>query len=129
MEFVSFLWGVIATAFVVLVVFLVRTLVEVRKTMVTAREFMTRLDTQLAPTLRETQDVIADLKVTAAGIASRVDDVQSAMTAIGDTGRNISRINCAVGEVADFLVRIALISTGVKAAGQYVVDRISRRRG
>jgi len=128
MEFVPFLWGVIAATFVVVVVFLVRALVEIRKTMVTAREFLTQLNAQLVPALRETQEVLADLKVTTAGVASRVEDVESAMAAIGDTGRNISRINRAVGEVADFLFRVSLLSTGVKAAGRYVVDKISRRR-
>jgi uncharacterized protein YoxC len=129
MEFVPFLWGVIAATIVVVVVYLVRALVEIRKTMVAAREFLTQLNTQLVPVIRETQQVLADVKVTTEGIASRVEDVQSAMTAIGDTGRNISRINCAVGEVADFLSRVSLLSTGVKAAGQYVADKISRRRG
>lgn len=129
MEFVPFIWGVIAATFVVVVVYLVRALVEIRKTMVAAREFLTQLNTQLVPVIREAQDVIADVKVTTEGIATRVEDVKSAMEAIGDTGRNISRINYAIGEVTDCLCRVSLLSTGVKAAGKYVVDTISRRRG
>jgi len=58
-----------------------------------------------------------------------VEDVKSAMTAVGDTGRNISMINAAIGNVADLLSRVSLLSTGAKAAGQYVCDRISRKRG
>lgn len=129
MEFVPFVWGVIAATFVVTMVFLIRAMMEIRRTMVGIREFVARLDTELKPVLRESHDILSDLKVTTNGIASRVDDVKLAMEAIGDTGRNISRINYAVGEVADCLCRVSLLSTGVKAAGKYVVDTISRRRG
>jgi len=129
MEFVPFVWGVIAATFVVTMVFLIRAMMEIRRTMVVVREFVSRIDAELKPVLRESQEILSDLKVTTNGIASRVEDVKSAMEAIGDTGRNISRINYAVGEVADFLYRMSLMSTGVKAAGKYVADKISRRRG
>lgn len=129
MEFVPFVWGVIAATFVVTMVFLIRAMMEIRRTMVWFREFMTRLDAEIKPVLSETHDVLAELKVTTNGIASRVEDVKSAMTAIGDTGRNISRVNLALGEVADLVSRVSLLSTGFKAAGRYVAERITQRRG
>jgi len=110
-------------------VFLVRALIEIRATVIAARGLVTRIDTELVPVVKDLQGVLADLKVTTEGIASRVDDVKSAMTAVGDTGRNVTRINAVIGNVADLLTRITLVSTGVKAAGQYVCDRISRKRG
>jgi len=129
MEFVPFVWGVIAATFVVTMVFLIRAMMEIRRTMVGFRDLINRLDADLRPVLRESHDILADLKVTTNGIASRVEDVKSAMTAIGDTGRNISRVNLALGEVADVVSRVSLLSTGIKAAGKYAVNRIIQRRG
>lgn len=129
MESVFTVWIVIAAVLVVVAVFLVRALIEIRATVIAARGLVTRIDTELIPVVKDLQGVLADLKVTTEGIASRVDDVKSAMTAVGDTGRNVTRINAVIGNVADLLTRITLVSTGVKAAGQYVCDRISRKRG
>jgi uncharacterized protein YoxC len=129
MESVFTVWIVIAAVLVVVAVFLVRALIEIRATVIAARGLVTRIDTELVPVVKDLQGVLSDLKVTTEGIASRVDDVKSAMTAVGDTGRNVTRINAVIGNVADLLTRITLVSTGVKAAGQYVCDRISRKRG
>lgn len=129
MDMITVLWGVLAVVLVVVAVFLVRALVEIRQTVISARGLITRIDTELVPTVKELQEVLASVKVTVDGIASRVDDVKSAMTAVGDTGRNISRVNAVVGEVADVLSRVTLLSTGIKAASQYVCDRISGKRG
>jgi uncharacterized protein YoxC len=128
MDCVFTVWIVIAAVLVVVAGFLVRALIEIRATVIAARGLMTRIDTELIPVVKDLQGVLADLKVTTDGIASRMEDVKSAMTAVGDTGRNISRINAVIGNVADVLSRITLLSTGVKAAGQYVCDRISRKR-
>jgi uncharacterized protein YoxC len=119
----------VAITLVIVAVFLVRALLEIRETVVAARGLITRIDTELVPTVRELQQVLSSLQVTAEGVASRVEDVKSAMTAVGDTGRNISRINAVIGEIADFLGRTSLLCAGVKAAGRHVVERISRRRG
>jgi hypothetical protein len=51
------------------------------------------------------------------------------MVSLGDTGRNISKINVVVGEVAGLLCRSSLWLTGLKAAGQYAVGRILKKRG
>jgi len=120
---------VVTITLVIVAVFLVRALLEIRETVVAARGLIARIDTELVPTFRELQQVLSSLKVTADGVASRVEDVKSAMTAVGDTGRSISRINAAIGEIADFLGRTSLLCAGVKAAGRHVVERISRKRG
>jgi uncharacterized protein YoxC len=129
MDSVSTVWIVIAVVLVVVAVFLIRALIEIRATVIAARGLVTRIDTELVPVVKDLQGVLADLKVTSEGIASRVEDVKSAMTAVGDTGRNVTRINAVIGNVADLLTRMTLVSTGVKAAGRYVCDRISRKRG
>jgi hypothetical protein len=39
------------------------------------------------------------------------------MVSLGETGRNLSKINVVTGEVAGFLYRPLLWFTGIKAAG------------
>lgn len=129
MDTTTFILFLIAITLIIASIYLIIVMLEVRRTMRTVRFFITRVDTEVSPTLRELREVLTDLRVTTAGVASRVDDVKSAMTAIGDTGRNISRVNCALGEVADVVSRVSLLSTGIKAAGKYAVSRITQRRG
>lgn len=128
MDIVYGIWVVMAVVCVVVAVFLVRALIEIRATANSARGLITRIDTELVPVVKDLQGVLADLKVTTEGIACQVEDVKSAMAAVGDTGRNISRINSVIGSVADALSRVSLLPTGVKAAGQYVCDRILQKR-
>lgn len=121
--------AVIAGTLVVVAVFLVRFLIEVRKTVMSVRGLVTRIDTELVPTVHELQGVLANVRTTVEGVASRVDDVKSAMAAVGDTGRNISRINTVVGQVAAIVGRTSIWRAGITAAGMHIMDRISRRKG
>lgn len=109
-------------------VYLVTVCEEVKKTLFVAREFIKRVDTEVDPIVTDLQVVISNLKITTEGVASRVDEIKFAMEAVGDTGRNISRINDVVCQVADVLGRISLLSTGAKAAGKYLSERISQKR-
>jgi hypothetical protein len=49
------------------------------------------------------------------------------MTAIGDTGRSISRINVVIGVVTDIFFRLFIWIVGLKAAGRYVINRIAKK--
>jgi len=120
---------VIAGALVVVSVFLVRFLIEVRKTVMAVRGLVTRIDGELVPTVHELQGILENVKTTVEGVASRVEDVKSAMAAVGDTGRNISRINAVVGEVAGLFDRTSIWSAGMSAAAKHILGRISRRKG
>lgn len=119
----------IAITLIAVSVYVVTVCAELKRTLLAAQELFRRIDSEVIPLATELRHVAADLKVTTEGVASRVEDVKAAMEAVGDTGRNISKINVAVGQVADFLSNITLFSTGFKAAGHYVYDRISRKRG
>jgi uncharacterized protein YoxC len=129
MDSTTVIWLVITAAIVAVAVVLIRALLEIRKTVIAVRGLVTRIDAELIPAVKELQGVVADVKITADGIASRVDDVKSAMTAVGDTGRNISRINSVIGQVADVVGRSSLWYTGIKAAGCHIKERISKTRG
>jgi len=118
---------VIAIIFVVLAFFLIPVLLEIKKTAATVRTYITDVDSELKPILREMRELTTDLRALADSIASRSDDVRTFMTAVGETGRNVSRINSVIGDVADVFCRSSLWMTGLKAAGRYVIHRIAKK--
>ncbi|MDD2320591.1 MAG: DUF948 domain-containing protein [Geobacteraceae bacterium] len=129
MDLLTVLVLLIAVTLIAASVYLVTVCEELKKTLFVARELINRIDSEVVPLVTDLQVVVSNLKIAAEGVASRVDDVKSAMQAVGETGRNISRINIVVGQVADVLSRVSLLSAGVKAAGQYLRERISQKRG
>ena len=129
MEIIAIASVVIAITFIVLVAFLIPALIEVRKAAISVRIYVTDVDSQIKPILKELRELTANLRVFTDAVASRSDEVEAFMESLGDTGRNISKINIVVGEVAGLLCRSSLWLTGLKAAGQYAVGRILKKRG
>ena len=129
MDLLTVLVLLITITLIAATVYLVTVCEEVKKTLFVARELIKRVDSEVDPIVSDLQVVITNLKITSEGVASRVDEIKSAMEAVGDTGRNISRINVVVGQVADVLGRISLLSAGAKGVGQYLRERISHKRG
>lgn len=129
MEIIAIAAAVIAITFIVLVAFLIPALIEIRKTAVSVRTYVTDVESQMQPILKELRELTANLRIFTDAVASRSDEVKSFMVSLGDTGRNISKINVVVGEVAGLLCRSSLWLTGLKAAGQYAVGRILKKRG
>jgi len=129
MEIIAIAAAVIAITFIVLVAFLIPALIEIRKTAVSVRTYVTDVESQMQPILKELRELTANLRIFTDAVASRSDEVKSFMVSLGDTGRNISKINVVVGEVAGLLCRSSLWLTGLKAAGQYVVGRILKKKG
>jgi uncharacterized protein YoxC len=103
---------VIAITFIVLVAFLIPELIEIRKTAISVRIYDTDVESQTHPILKELRELTANLRVFTDPVASRSDEVKSFMVSLGDTGRNIRKINVVVGEVAGLLCRSSLILLG-----------------
>jgi uncharacterized protein YoxC len=127
MELIAVAAVVITITFIVLVAFLIPALIEIRKTALSLRIYVTDVDSQIQPILKELRELTANLRVFTDAVASRSDEVKSFMASLGDTGRNISKINVVVGEVTGLLCRSSLWLTGLKAAGQYAVGRILKK--
>ena len=128
MDLLTVLVLLIAVTLIAFSVYLVTVCEDLKKTLFAARELIKRVDSEVAPMVSDLQIVMSNLKIATEGVASRIDEVKSAMEAVGDTGRNISRFNGVVGQVADVLGRISLLSAGVMAAGKYLRERISQKR-
>jgi len=120
---------IIALTLVVLGIFLVPLILEIRKTAVALREFIDCTETELKPILRELNETLADLKVLTHGTAEKVEDVKSFMEAVGDTGRNLHTINTVIGSVAGVIGHSSIWLTGAKVAGRFIIDRIIKKRG
>jgi len=128
MDLLTVLVLLIAVTLIAAAVYLVTVCEELKKTLFAARELIKRVDTEVDPILTDLHSVVSNAKIASEAVASHIDEVKSAMEAVGDTGRNVSRINSAVGQVADFVTRASLLSTGAKAAGKYLRERISQKR-
>jgi len=128
MDLLSVLVLLIAVTLIAASVYLVTVCEDLKKTLFVARQLIKRIDTEVDPIVMDLQVVMSNLKIATEGVSSRVDEIKSAMEAVGDTGRNISRINIVVGHVADVLGRISLLSAGTKAAGKYLSERILHKR-
>jgi uncharacterized protein YoxC len=127
MGIISIAAAVIALTFIVLVAYLIPALIEIRKTAISVRIYVSDVDSQTQPILKELRELTANLRVFTDVVVSRSDEVKSFMVSLGDTGRNISKIDAVVGKVADLLWRSSLWLTGLKAAGQYTVGRILKK--
>jgi uncharacterized protein YoxC len=128
MGIMAILAVVIAIIIVVLAAFMIPVLIEIRKTAAAVRSYITGLECDVKPVMKELRDLTANLADLTEGIASKTDEVKYFMTAVGDTGRNISRINVVIGEVAGLLSKSSLWMTGLKAGGRYVIERITKKR-
>jgi uncharacterized protein YoxC len=104
-------------------------LVEIRKTAVSVRTYITDVESQMQPILKELRELTANLRIFTDAVATRAEEVKSFMVALGDTGRNISKINVVIGDVANLLSKSSLWLTGLKAASKYVAGRILKKRG
>ena len=120
---------VAALAVVALVAFLIPAILEMRKTLVALRSFIVVTEEKLEPALVELREVLADLRVVADATASKAEEVKTVMTALGDTGENIHRINGLISGAMDILHKPAAFLTGAKATGKYILDRIKKKGG
>jgi ABC-type transporter Mla subunit MlaD len=84
---------------------------------------------ELRPTLQELTAVLAELKTVGGGVAEHTDDVKRFMTALGETGTNLSTINRSVSTVTGVLNATSAWTTGAKVAGRYLLERYLKKRG
>ena len=119
----------IAIAFLILVLAAVPAIRSIRRTADSVGALTDMVQTELKPTLKELTGVLAELKTVGGGVAQHTDDVKRFMSALGETGTNLSTINRSVGTVTGLLNTTTLWVTGAKAAGKYAFERYLKKRG
>lgn len=119
---------VAALALVVLVLVLVPTIREARRAAASVASLADLLTNELRPTIKELNEVLVELKTVGGGIAEHTGDVKKFMTALGESGEQISTINRSVGLVTGVIGQANAWATGVKVAGKYLLERYLNRK-
>jgi uncharacterized protein YoxC len=120
---------IIAVAFLILVVTLIPAILTVKRTAASVGSLYEMVHKELRPTILELTAVLVEIKTVSNEIAEHRDDVKRFMTALGETGTNLSTINRSVGVVTGVLSTTSAWATGAKVAGKYVLERYLKKRG
>jgi len=120
---------IIAVAFLILVLTLLPAIATVKRTAASVGSLSDMVQNELKPTIRELTAVLVELKTVGNGVAEHTDDVRRFMTALGETGTNLSTINRSVSTVTGLLNTTSAWATGAKVAGKYVLERYLKKRG
>lgn len=120
---------IIAAAFCILVLVLIPTILSVKRAAGSVSDLTEMLQNELKPTLQELTGVLAELKTVGGGVAGHTDDIMRFMTAVGETGTNLSTINRSVALVTGLLSTTSAWTTGAKVAGKYLLERYLKKRG
>ncbi len=117
-----------AIALVVLVLFLIPAIQSAKKTAQSITALADLLTIELKPTIKELNEILVELKTVGGGVAERTDDVKRFMSALGDTGTQLTTINRSVGLVTGLLQQAGTVATGAKVAGKYLLESYLQRK-
>jgi uncharacterized protein YoxC len=120
---------IIAVAFLILVLTLLPAIATLKRSAASVGALTDMVQQELRPTLQELTAVLAELKTVGGGVAEHTDDVKRFMTALGETGTNLSTINRSVSTVTGVLNATSAWTTGAKVAGRYLLERYLKKRG
>jgi uncharacterized protein YoxC len=120
---------IIAVAFLILVLTLLPAIATVKRTASSVGSLSDMVQQELRPTIQELTAVLAELKTVGGGVAEHTDDVRRFMTALGETGTNLSTINRSVSVVTGVLNTTTAWATGAKVAGRYLFGSYLKKRG
>jgi len=113
----NFFWGIIAGAVIVLIVYLVYAILQIKRTLRAAEDFIRTTQASLNPLLFKLDETIDRLNNVAAGAEESLNDVQHLTKAIGETGTIINDINHYVRKAEIFFAAgTSGLAEGIKAA-------------
>jgi uncharacterized protein YoxC len=120
---------IIAAAFLILVLTLIPAITAFKRAAASVGSLSEMVETELKPTIQELTAVLVEMKTVGNGIAEHTEDVTRFMSAIGETGTNLSTINRSVGLLTGVLTTGSAWVTGAKVAGKYLLERYLKKRG
>ena len=129
MELVSLAALVAALGVVVLVAVLVPAINEVKKTSIAVREFIVNAENSLNPVLVELKQALTDVREMTDAAAARRDDITTLMSALGDTGESVHRLNGIIGGAVQVVEKPVMYWAGLKAAAQNILGHFNRKGG
>jgi len=117
-----------ALALVVLVLFLIPAILSVKRTAESVSALADLLTNELKPTINELNEVLVELKTVSRGLAEHTADVQKFMSALGETGDQMTTINRSMGLVTGMFGQASAWVTGAKVAGKFLLERYLNRK-
>ena len=120
---------VIAVSFVILVLTLLPAIASLKRTTASVGSLSDMIQLELRPTLQELTAVMKEMRAVGVEMAQHTDDLNRFMTALGETGVNLSTLNRTVGVVAGVISSTSAWTVGAKVAGKYVIERYFKKRG
>lgn len=120
---------VIAAAACILLLTLIPTILTIKRTAASVADLADMVQDELKPSLKELTGILAELKTVGGGIAEHTNDVKRFMSALGETGENLSTINRSASLVTGVLNTTSVWATGAKVAGKYLFEQFLKKRG
>ncbi len=120
---------IIAVSFLVLVLTLLPAVMAFKRSAASVGSLSDMVQTELKPTLRELTAVLAELKTVSSSFGEHTDVVARFMTALGETGNNLSTINRSMSVVTGALTTSSAWVSGAKVAGRYMLERYLKKKG
>ena len=119
--------AVTAVTLVVLAIFLIPVLQELRKTAVSLRNAADSLQNEIKPLIKELRDTVADVQVVTNSAAANADGVNLLLEELGHAGQNIRMINRIIGVASQVVAGSSAWVTGARVAGKYIADRLIKK--
>ena len=120
----------LATAFAVLVGYLVPTLIQLRKTIAESEQLLTRMSSELPSLVREMRAMTENVNALAEQVRDGVDHAAVFLHAVGEIGDTVQKVNETVrGKSGSLLVNVASMVAGFKAASTIVKERMNKNGG
>lgn len=120
----------IATAFAVLVGYLVPTLIQLRKTIAESEQLLTRMSSELPSLVREMRAMTENVNALVDQARDGIDHAAVFLHAVGEIGDTVQKVNETVrGKSGSLLVNVASMVAGLKAASTIVKERMNKNGG
>ena len=120
----------IATAFAVLVGYLVPTLIQLRKTIAESEQLLTHMSRELPSLVREMRAMSENVNALVDQAREGVDHAAVFLHAVGEIGATVQKVNETVrGKGGSLFVNVASMVAGLKAASTIVKERMNKNGG
>jgi uncharacterized protein YoxC len=121
--------AVTAVTLVVLTIFAIPVLIELKKAATSVRTVSEAFDTEVRPLIEELRQTIADVHEVTRAVAANADGVGLLTEELGQAGQNIRTINRIASGVTGLVSGSSLWITGARVAGRFIIERLSKKRG
>ena len=120
----------IATAFAVLVGYLVPMLIQLRKTIAESEQLLAHMSSELPSLVREMRAMTENVNAVAEQARNGVEHASVFLHAVGEIGDTVQQVHETVrGRSGSLLVNVASMVAGVKAASAVVKERMNKEGG